>query len=102
MGRSNKCKLLIFVDNQLQSQAARTLETQPNAQNLKIFFYNFINFLQTSKTNVTEFMETWTEQMGYPVVNITRPRSGSGTGNADQKHFLLDPNANVTEPSKFK
>lgn len=64
------------------------------------FMLNFNNFLQISKSNVTEFMETWTEQMGYPVIYITR--STAGKGKADQKHFLLDPNANVTEHSKFK
>ncbi|XP_028402372.1 glutamyl aminopeptidase-like [Dendronephthya gigantea] len=52
-----------------------------------------------SSYNVTNLMETWTEQMGYPVINITR--AGSGKGNADQKHFLLDPKAKVTEPSPF-
>jgi aminopeptidase N len=45
-------------------------------------------------------METWTEQMGYPVVTITR--DGSGKGKADQKHFLLNPKAVVTEHSDFK
>ncbi|CAB3992820.1 glutamyl aminopeptidase-like isoform X1 [Paramuricea clavata] len=52
-----------------------------------------------SGKNVTKLMETWTEQMGYPVVNITR--DGLGKGKADQKHFLLDPKANVTEHSDF-
>ena len=58
------------------------------------------NFLQISGENVTELMETWTEQMGYPVINITR--GGAGQGNADQKHFLLDPKAVVTKRSDFK
>ena len=58
------------------------------------------DFFQTSGTNVTELMETWTEQMGYPVVNISR--SGSGKGIANQKHFLLNPKANVTRKSDFK
>ena len=45
-------------------------------------------------------METWTLQMGFPVVKITRGKNGKAT--ATQKHFLIDPDATVTTPSPYK
>lgn len=40
-------------------------------------------------------MNTWTTQMGFPVVNITRNSDGL-TVDATQEWFLVDPNANKT------
>lgn len=51
--------------------------------------------------DVKTVMDTWTLQMGFPVVTIKRA-SSSGKAIATQKHFLLDPNANVTVSSPFK
>ncbi|XP_059495248.1 alanyl (membrane) aminopeptidase b, tandem duplicate 1 [Stegostoma tigrinum] len=45
---------------------------------------------------VSEIMSRWTLQMGFPVITIN-----TTTGTVTQKHFLLDPNSNVTRPSKF-
>ena len=48
-------------------------------------------------------MDTWTLQMGYPVVNVGN--SNAGKANLSQKRFLLDPtqNPSVDPPaSKFK
>ncbi|XP_048471730.1 aminopeptidase Ey-like [Rhincodon typus] len=45
---------------------------------------------------VDEIMSRWTLQMGFPVITIN-----TTTGTVTQKHFLLDPNSNVTRPSKF-
>ncbi|XP_046862649.1 glutamyl aminopeptidase-like [Xenia sp. Carnegie-2017] len=53
----------------------------------------------TSGKNLTELMETWIEQMGFPVVSLRRDISGKGF--ADQRHFLNDPKAHFTEPSRF-
>ncbi|KAJ7393976.1 hypothetical protein OS493_003647 [Desmophyllum pertusum] len=50
--------------------------------------------------DVKTIMDTWTLQMGFPVVTIKRT-GGSGKATATQKHFLLDPNANVTVKSPF-
>ena len=51
--------------------------------------------------DVKTIMDTWTLQMGFPVVTITRIGS-TDKAKATQKHFLLDPNTNVTVTSQFK
>ena len=52
--------------------------------------YSFLLFPKASngKFNVTEIMDTWTRQMGYPVLNVTRQGNAFVIG---QKRFLLDP-----------
>ena len=55
---------------------------------------------QKAEMDVKTIMDTWTLQMGFPVVTIKR--AGSDKATATQKHFLLDPNAVVKEPSPFK
>ena len=49
--------------------------------------------------NVTQVMDTWTLQMGYPVVTITRDY-GRSDGNlefkAEQERFLLNPHSKMT------
>ncbi|KAM4572960.1 aminopeptidase N-like [Odontesthes bonariensis] len=45
---------------------------------------------------ITEIMNTWVLQMGFPVVTIN-----TATGAVSQKHFLLDPDSEVTAPSPF-
>ncbi|KAJ7382214.1 hypothetical protein OS493_036247 [Desmophyllum pertusum] len=45
-------------------------------------------------------MDTWTLQMGYPVLNITD--SGNGKFKVSQERFLYDRNANVTSKYKSK
>lgn len=48
-----------------------------------------------SKFPVAEVMDTWTKQMGYPVLTL----DSSGTNaRLTQQRFLLDPNANASEP----
>lgn len=47
--------------------------------------------------HVADIMNTWVLQMGFPVVNID-----TATGNVSQKHFLLDPESNVTVESPYK
>ncbi|XP_070545825.1 aminopeptidase N-like isoform X2 [Ptychodera flava] len=44
-------------------------------------------------TDVKKVMDTWTLQMGYPVVTIKR--TSTTTATAEQKHFLIDPDAKV-------
>ena len=55
------------------------------------------------RINVTEVMDTWTLQMGYPVVTVGD--SNAGTASLSQKRFLLDPtqDPSVDPPaSRFK
>lgn len=47
---------------------------------------------QASNLPVKEVMDTWTTQMGYPVLDVKDMR------NIIQKRFLLDPRANSSEP----
>ncbi|XP_043917396.1 glutamyl aminopeptidase [Protopterus annectens] len=47
---------------------------------------------QVSKLPVKEVMDTWTRQMGYPVLTLTSPQT------VNQSRFLLDPNADPSEP----
>ncbi|XP_051808618.1 aminopeptidase Ey-like [Acanthochromis polyacanthus] len=46
--------------------------------------------------SVSNIMNTWVLQMGFPVVTIN-----TATGNVSQKHFLLDPESVVTTPSPY-
>ena len=46
-------------------------------------------------------MDTWTLQMGYPVVMVTREYGGDDEGisfTATQQRFLLDPRSNTSSP----
>ncbi|XP_078532219.1 glutamyl aminopeptidase isoform X2 [Lissotriton helveticus] len=47
---------------------------------------------EASGKPVKEVMDTWTRQMGYPVLNV------QSTNTVTQKRFLLDPSANPMEP----
>uniref|UniRef100_A0A8C6M5B7 Alanyl aminopeptidase, membrane n=1 Tax=Nothobranchius furzeri TaxID=105023 RepID=A0A8C6M5B7_NOTFU len=46
--------------------------------------------------SVSEIMNRWTLQMGFPVVTVD-----TRTGTVTQKHFLLDPDSVVGRPSQF-
>ncbi|XP_078667329.1 thyrotropin-releasing hormone-degrading ectoenzyme-like [Branchiostoma floridae x Branchiostoma belcheri] len=45
---------------------------------------------------VKEVMDTWTLQMGFPVVTVTRDYS-NGRVTATQRHFLYDPEVNLPD-----
>ncbi|XP_022081852.1 aminopeptidase Ey-like isoform X2 [Acanthaster planci] len=50
-------------------------------------------------TDIATVMDTWTNQMGFPVVTITRTYSGEAnkiTASATQKRFLTDPSSDTT------
>ncbi|XP_032189043.1 glutamyl aminopeptidase [Mustela erminea] len=47
---------------------------------------------EASNLPVKEVMDTWTKQMGYPVLNVKDMK------NITQKRFLLDSKANLSEP----
>lgn len=59
-----------------------------------------IPFHQKSGVNVKEVMKTWTLQMGLPVVTISRLNDEKAT--ADQKLFLIFPDAKPNRSSPFK
>ncbi|XP_071400081.1 glutamyl aminopeptidase [Centroberyx affinis] len=44
---------------------------------------------------VAEVMDTWTKQMGYPVLNLSVSETGA---KLKQERFLLDPNADASQP----
>ncbi|XP_073322847.1 glutamyl aminopeptidase [Pagrus major] len=48
-----------------------------------------------SKLPVAEVMDTWTKQMGYPVLDLSVTETNA---KLNQKRFLLDPNADVGQP----
>ncbi|XP_035679687.1 aminopeptidase N-like [Branchiostoma floridae] len=50
--------------------------------------------------DVKAVMDTWTVQMGYPVVNMTRDYT-RGTAEVAQQHFLVDSAATVSVPSEL-
>ena len=60
----------------------------------------FCCFLQKSGVNVKEVMDTWTLQMGLPVVTIARMDHEKAA--ADQKLFLISPGAKPKQSSPFK
>uniref|UniRef100_A0A672HE02 Aminopeptidase n=1 Tax=Salarias fasciatus TaxID=181472 RepID=A0A672HE02_SALFA len=47
--------------------------------------------------NVTDIMNTWVLQMGFPVVTVD-----TTTGIVTQKHFLLNPDSEITTESPFE
>uniref|UniRef100_A0A8C5CU20 Aminopeptidase n=1 Tax=Gadus morhua TaxID=8049 RepID=A0A8C5CU20_GADMO len=47
-------------------------------------------------TSVEDIMNRWVLQMGYPVVTVD-----TRTGRLSQKHFLIDPEAEMDRPSPF-
>lgn len=44
---------------------------------------------------VSEVMDTWTKQMGYPVLTLSVTEAGA---KLTQRRFLLDPNADISQP----
>ncbi|XP_043999504.1 glutamyl aminopeptidase [Gambusia affinis] len=50
---------------------------------------------EVSNLPVAEVMDTWTKQMGYPVVDVTISESNA---KLTQKRFLLDPSADPSQP----
>lgn len=50
---------------------------------------------QVSGLPVADVMDTWTKQMGYPVVQLSLSDTSASL---TQRRFLLDPKANATQP----
>lgn len=49
--------------------------------------------------NITRVMDTWTRQMGYPVVTAARGSNGNVT--LQQTRFLSDPDVTATDSSPY-
>lgn len=59
--------------------------------------WNALQEIVLDEINVTEFMNTWTMQMGYPVIDVTSDSEGNYV--LKQRRYLTNPDAvdeNVT------
>ena len=50
---------------------------------------------QVSGLPIAEVMDTWTKQMGYPVLDLSVSETKA---KLNQTRFLLDPNADASQP----
>nr|XP_033775374.1 aminopeptidase N-like [Geotrypetes seraphini]XP_033775376.1 aminopeptidase N-like [Geotrypetes seraphini]XP_033775377.1 aminopeptidase N-like [Geotrypetes seraphini] len=55
-----------------------------------------VNASSNLPRSIKEIMDTWTLQMGFPVVTVD-----TASGKVTQKHFLLDPDSKVNRPSDY-
>jgi hypothetical protein len=53
-----------------------------------------------NNTNLGDVMNTWTRQMGHPVVTVNQ--TSADTFTLTQKHFLLNPISKPSEVSEYK
>ncbi|XP_077090151.1 thyrotropin-releasing hormone-degrading ectoenzyme-like [Siphateles boraxobius] len=51
--------------------------------------------------NITQVMDRWTLQMGYPVVTISKNDSLDNSVTISQEHFVYDTNAKIQNPELF-
>ncbi|XP_068219694.1 glutamyl aminopeptidase-like [Palaemon carinicauda] len=51
--------------------------------------------------NISNIMDTWTRQMGYPVLSVKRSSADSNKIELRQKRFLLDPTAESPDDSPY-
>lgn len=65
-----------------------------NAETADLF--NILQDAVGNKINVTDIMNTWTRQKGFPVINI---RKSGNSYVLTQKRFLADPDAK-SDPSE--
>ena len=57
---------------------------------------------QVTGKDILKMMKTWTNQMGHPLINITRDPINVTRATATQQHFLIDPKAKVTVKSPYE
>lgn len=55
---------------------------------------------QHASIDVKEVMDTWTLQMGFPLVTIEKRKDGKFL--AKQEHFLVNPNVKPALESPYK
>lgn len=51
--------------------------------------------------NITQVMDRWTLQMGYPVVTISKNDSLDNSVTISQEHFVYDMDAKIQNPELF-
>ena len=56
--------------------------------------------MQSASIDVKEVMDTWTLQMGFPLVTIEKRKDGKFL--AKQEHFLVNPNVKPALESPYK
>lgn len=59
------------------------------------FVRESLSCVQVSGLPVADVMDTWTKQMGYPVLDLSVTET---VAKLSQRRFLLDPKANATQP----
>ena len=95
----------------------RMLENFMGDEQFRVGIHNFLNKFKYSNAvtndlwteltavskdnlNITRIMDTWTRQMGYPVVNVQKVKNGRYK--LTQKRYLLDPSlADKSEKSPY-
>ena len=82
-----------------KSTTTATITAVHDNSNNKIHFYcHFGSKVAVAKgqsIDVADVMDTWTLQMGFPVVNVTD--LGNGKARISQDRFLQDPQANTSD-----
>ena len=96
--KENTVKIVSIYRQEGKKEKPLTTTYLVTVQLLSSFLLSF--FLQKSAVNVKEVMDTWTIQMGLPVVTIKRIEDNKAT--ADQKVFLILPGAKPNRSSPFK
>ncbi len=51
--------------------------------------------------NITQVMDRWTLQMGYPVVTLSKNDSLDNSVTISQEHFVYDTDAKIQKPELF-
>jgi aminopeptidase N len=66
---------------------------------MQCFNVHHFSFIKEVKIDVKEVMDTWTLQMGFPLVTI---ENKGGKYSAKQEHFLVNPGAKPALESPYK
>ncbi|XP_047485886.1 glutamyl aminopeptidase-like [Penaeus chinensis] len=57
--------------------------------------------VSSARLNISKVMDTWTRQMGYPVVSVKRAQGDATKLEVRQERFLADPEAQSADDSPF-
>ncbi len=68
-----------------------------------VFWYILSQAMQREgkDINITQVMDRWTLQMGYPVVTISKNDSLDNSVTISQEHFVYDTDAKIQNPELF-
>ncbi|RXN06779.1 glutamyl aminopeptidase [Labeo rohita] len=84
----------VMVDDALLSSHPIIVDVSSPAEITSVF--DAISYNKESGVPVAEIMDTWTKQMGYPVLTLTNTATEA---KLSQARFLLDPNADPNQPT---